>query len=125
MGSDTDNTRNYAILVDQSAMNENWSLDFVRARAKDPLCRLILLVDYPDTMDYDSYQWAGVEFDVIVRNSGLKRTPEFKIHALSIIKDASDYNIVAAVETTRIMREVYFNDGVPFVFDEKGSLHQH
>jgi hypothetical protein len=113
---------NYTVLVDRDIADQFWIKHFLRARTKDPLCRLVLLVTYPQINDWDPKQRNDIEFDAIVRNTGGKQDIVFKRHALQILRDASSYNVVSAVDGNYAAREMYRTERVPFVFDQKGHL---
>lgn len=115
-------TGNYAILIDREIASKFWVPYFLNARARDPLCHLILLVTDPEMNDWVEDEHPSVQFSAIIRNNGMKLDKRFKAHALEIVNDATNYKVVAAVDGNFTMRDEYTKAGVPFVFDEKGTL---
>lgn len=122
MSTDLASKGQYAILIDREIASSFWVPYFLNARARDPLCSLILVVTDPEANDWTEEEHPGVEFDVIIRNTGMKLDKVFKLRALDIINSASHYKVVAAVDGTFTTRDEYTKAGVPFVFNEHGTL---
>lgn len=99
-----------AILVDWELYSQNtYTQDFVIAR--EGQARLIMLVPYPSTHDFD-IEDSDIEWDAVIRNSGGKENVVFKAAALDVIQNASSMLPVIALDGDILINKMYRSGGV-------------
>lgn len=108
---------NATIVVDWPLFSGNpWVQDFVSTRQGH--ARMVLLVPNPDESDFifqgdeTPSDVPFVNWDAVIRNSGDLENVVFKATALSVLQDASDLEVVVALDTDSDVNEMYRAEGV-------------
>lgn len=105
---------NATIIVDWPLYQSNpWVQDFVSAR--EGQARMVLVVPEPETTDYVfglPKFTPEIAWDAIIRNSGGLESVAFKATALSVLQDASNLEIVIALDADAEVNGMYREGGV-------------
>lgn len=105
------------IIVDWPLFKANqWVQDFISERVGQ--ARMVLLVPEPEKSDFifpEDGQLSFVQeinWDAVIRNSGGLDNVVFKATALSVLQEASDLEIVIAIEGDPNINDMYREGGV-------------